>query len=240
MLTLAIDIGNSRVKSGVFHNNKLISKGAYVNLPEQALTEIYHTYPEISHTIISSVAGDYQNIRSVAKNNSIVVDLTPELKLPVSINYNGTAGYDRIAVSAAVSVLNPGGNSLVVDCGTCFTYSIVLTGNLFIGGAITPGLDLRFKALNEYTANLPLLKYDNDFHHVTGTSTNESILSGVLNGSAAELSGMIDHYKKEYPELNVYLTGGFSSHFEKALKNGIFADPDLVLKGLNHILLLNA
>lgn len=240
MLTLSIDIGNTRIKTGVFRNNDLISKGAYIDMPEKGLKDLFLVYPDIKRTIISSVAGEHPEIKKIASEFSQVTILSPSLKLPVTIRYEGTPGNDRIAVASAVSHINENGTSLVVDCGTCITYSLVITGNLFAGGAISPGLELRYKALNAFTANLPLLKFDNEFHHITGSSTSGSIQSGVLNGAVAEVSGMIEKYRHEYPELKVYITGGFSSFFEKALKNGIFADPDLVLKGLNYILQLNA
>lgn len=239
MLSLAVDIGNSRIKTGVFRNKELVSAAAYSSLLPQTLEDIYKSFEGITHTMISSVAGDFTDLVTAASAHSIVLKLSDKLTLPVNIRYDGTPGNDRVAAASAVSFINPQGNSLVIDCGTCITYTLVLTGNLFTGGAISPGIETRYKSLHTFTANLPLLKFDNDFHHITGSSTTGSIHSGVLNGALSEVKGMIQMYEKEYPGLKVYLTGGFSGFFEKGIKNGIFADPHLVLKGLNNILHLN-
>jgi type III pantothenate kinase len=220
-------------------NDKLMSKGAYPDLTDHQIKDIIDTFPDIKHVMISSVAGDRQDIIEQLKCECKVHVLDGQTKLPIKLNYSGRPGNDRIASSSAAVLLNPDGPSLIVDCGTCITYSLVLE-NSFAGGAISPGLQLRFKALNDYTANLPLLNYDNEDHPLLGTSTSGSIYSGVLNAATYEVDGMITAFRKDHPDLKVFLTGGMAPFFENGLKNGIFADADLVLKGLHYILRLNA
>lgn len=239
MLALAIDIGNSRVKTGIFKDGSLLSKSSSFANSVSEIQDILSRFPDIKAAVISSVAGEYKELSETVTAHCPLIHVSKDILLPVRIEYTGTAGHDRLAASSYVAVKNPDGISLVIDAGTCITYSLV-DKNVFKGGAISPGIDLRYRALNEYTASLPFLKYVNDPVLICGSSTDESIQSGVLNGAVSEVSGMISKYRSEYPQVQVFLTGGYSSFFEKALKNGIFADPDLVLKGLYHILEFNA
>ena len=125
-------------------------------------------------------------------------------------------------------------NVLVIDAGTCITYDLVNTNNQYLGGAISPGIEMRFNALNKYTGKLPLIQMRN-YDGITGKTTEESILSGVLNGSINEIKETIRLYEEQYPDIKIVITGGDAKFFAKALKSSIFADPFLVLKGLNEI-----
>jgi type III pantothenate kinase len=140
-------------------------------------------------------------------------------------------GADRLALAAAAVQFFPGKNNLVVGLGTAITYNFINQYAQFLGGGISPGMELRFKSLNDYTAKLPLVKKDWNFPLV-GYDTRTNILSGVILGMAKEIDGMVDAYQERYGNFNVVLTGGDSAYFAGHLKNRIFADPEFLYKGL--------
>jgi len=158
--------------------------------------------------------------------------------LPIKIDYKTekTLGTDRIAASIGGYIGNKKKDILIIQTGTCLTYDIVNSDAVYFGGAISPGIDMRFKALHTFTNKLPLVSYKNiDF--IIGKSTNEAILSGVINGIITEVDGMIDDFKRQLnKDLLVIITGGYADFFANKLKNSNFADPNLVMKGLNEII----
>ena len=142
-----------------------------------------------------------------------------------------TIGADRLALSAGAVSFFPGKHNLVIGLGTCITYNFISKYNQFLGGGISPGMEMRLKSLRDYTAKLPLVKADWNFPLV-GYDTKTNITSGVILGMAKEIDGIIDAYSERYNNFNVLLTGGDSPYFAQVLKNKIFADPHLIYKGL--------
>jgi type III pantothenate kinase len=142
-----------------------------------------------------------------------------------------TIGADRLALTAAAVHYYPTYNNLVIGMGSCITYNFINKYHEFVGGAISPGLEMRLKALNYYTAKLPLIKPDSNVPLI-GYDTNTNILSGVVLGMAKEMDGFIEAYREKYRNINVLLTGGDIVYLASHLKNKIFADPDLIFKGL--------
>jgi type III pantothenate kinase len=140
-----------------------------------------------------------------------------------------------LALAAAAVAFRPKKNVLVIDLGTCITYDFVDNKRCYHGGAISPGLEMRLKALNHYTATLPLITLSEPSQFI-GNSTKSSILSGVVNGTLMELNGIIEDYKKRYQDIEVVLTGGNVKLFENKLKSSIFAEADFLLKGMHFIL----
>ena len=148
-------------------------------------------------------------------------------------------GSDRIAASIGAYYLYSNTNVLVIDMGTCIKYNFTNSQNHYLGGSISPGLQMRFKALHQFTSKLPLLQPDTLKVELIGDNTQNSLLSGVINGIIAEMDGIINQYKEQYPDLVCVITGGDCEHFAKQLKNSIFVHPNLVLRGLNNILNFN-
>ena len=149
-----------------------------------------------------------------------------------------TLGVDRLAAVIGAHKLYPGKSSLVIDAGTCITYDYIDAGGNYFGGSISPGLNMRYKALNYYTGALPLINADEKFDKIYGDDTRSAILSGVQNGIKYEVFGFVESYRANEPELNILLSGGDSIFFDTLLKNSIFApyvknEPYLVLRGLN-------
>ena len=150
----------------------------------------------------------------------------------------GTLGKDRLAAAVAGATVYPRQHVLVINTGTAITYDIVTSGRDYLGGAISPGMQMRFRALHTFTKQVPLLTYT-EIDFLTGTDTNKSVLSGVINGIIAEMEGMIAFYRKEYPGIRIILSGGDLNYFVNRLKINIFALPNIVIYGLQQILAFN-
>ena len=166
--------------------------------------------------------------------------LSHESKVPFKNSYATpqTLGIDRIALATAAFYHAPHKNTLVIDAGTCITYDMVNDFDEYLGGAISPGLEMRYKAMHQQTSALPLLPVEAPLDLI-GNTTNSSMHSGVVNGICAELDGIIDQYATRFKDLTVILTGGDSHFLSKRLKNTIFADSKFLLKGLNYLLEYN-
>ncbi|WP_439132866.1 type III pantothenate kinase, partial [Polaribacter sp.] len=166
--------------------------------------------------------------------------VSAEMKLPFKNLYSTpkTLGVDRLALVFAAVLKYPNQNILIIDSGTCITYDFVNKQRKYFGGAISPGIEMRYKALHHYTAKLPLLEIKQPTNF-TGDSTIESIHSGVVNGVLQEIKGIIEQYKNKYLDLTVVLTGGDANFLSKQLKSSIFANQNFLLEGLNKILIFN-
>ncbi len=240
-MNLVVDIGNSRTKIALFELQRMKGPVHFCRSNEKELTKALRTIPENFPLIVSSVAGNFERqFLRKKKAGTPIVFLNHRTPLPFKIKYKTpeTLGLDRIANAAGGISLFPERNVLVVDAGTCLKFDFIDANKNYHGGAISPGLQMRFNSLNYFTENLPLLKPAEKFM-ITGQSTNESIQSGVQNGMILEIGGVIAHYRKKYKTLKVVLTGGDWIYFVNQLKNTIFAAPELTLIGLNEILNYN-
>lgn len=228
-MNLIVDIGNSRIKVARSESGK-ISEVSFV----ENLTDLDELIQKADATIISSVRklSDF--------NNKKVVVLSPTTSVPIQNNYSSpnTLGMDRLAGVVGCNYLYPNTNCLLIDCGTCITYDFIDSTGTYQGGSISPGLTMKFKALNNFTNSLPLVEGKSD-SELIGKTTEESILSGVLNGTIAEMDQIMEEYKAHHSGLKVILTGGDGQFFESKLKATIFAQPKIVLIGLNRILEYN-
>lgn len=238
-MNLVIDIGNTRVKAALYKEDLLLDLKIYDSMDElMADNTLLH---KAQHIIVGSVVDGmddyYRSLRSYAP----VLLFTSETKIPLINLYRSVSalGSDRISASVAAYFLQPDSNVLVIDAGTCIKYNFTNAKNEYLGGGISPGLKMRFKALHQYTSKLPLIGLTEEPIELIGSNTHHSILSGVVNGAVAEIDGIIDSYKIQFPKILVLLTGGDSEYLAKRLKNSIFAHQNLVLKGLNDILNYN-
>jgi type III pantothenate kinase len=233
-MKLIIDIGNTLVKYAIFSSDEIVIIYKKNDVEISFMQELIQKH-NVTDVIISSVRdkvdGDF-GIKTLYLNH-----LTP---LPITINYETpeTLGNDRIANVVAASVLYPNKNILIIDAGTCITIDFIDQNKEYQGGRISPGIEMRYKSLHKYTSNLPKLTISNTAQQI-GKDTNSSIVSGVEKGVVAEIETIIDDFKNENEDLFVIVTGGDTFFFENTLKNSIFADQNLVLKGLNEILKYN-
>ena len=232
-MNLAIDYGNSLIKAGLFTSYELQERREMVTW-EDLKELIAKLQPE--QTIIGSVAERPESILKRFPGENVLV-LTAHTPLPFTIKYATpeTLGADRLAAIAGAQLRFPQQNSLVIDIGTCITYDILTQENEYLGGAISPGLDMKLRALHEFTAQLPLVGMENDVELI-GDSTKNSILSGVVIGSEAEMREIIRMYCDKFPDLRIIVCGGGSKYFESRLSESVTYAPDLVLEGLNSIL----
>jgi len=233
-MNLIIDIGNTLVKYAVFNNDQLVEILKTSEIETGKVNTLIKEF-DIKNVIISSVRKEMNWNLDVE-----VIHLSHKTSLPINLNYKTpeTLGKDRIANIVAVSEEYPNKNAVVIDAGTCITYDFINKNKEYLGGRISPGLEMRYKSLNEFTELLPKLSISGESKFI-GYDTESSIYSGVEQGVLAEVNSLISGFRKENEDLIVVVTGGDTFFFENALKNSIFADQNLVLKGLNIILKYN-
>lgn len=236
-VSICLDFGNTNMKAAIFLGDRLIDK--IIFNPEEALEKLktlidFHN-PQKS--ILSSVVNHAKEIENLLQTHTKFHLLSTNTKIPFLNAYGSpeTLGHDRIALVAGLAKQFPKEDSLVISVGTCITYNFLAKNNAFRGGAISPGIELRLRALNEFTQKLPYVSREGHIS-ILGYDTETSIRSGVVNGIAAEMDGMIDRYEAQYGRINAVLTGGDGAFFESRLKSKIFADTHFLFKGLYAIL----
>lgn len=242
MRNLTFDFGNSLTKAGLFKGSELVEVFRFPgkNNLDAILELVQNLEPErIIFAEVIELSPDL--IEGLKANAKQLIRLSNQTNLPFQMGYQTpeTLGQDRLALAAGASQMFHDKPVLAIQTGSCITYNFIGSDNVFEGGAITPGLNMRLKSLNHFTEKLPLVELENDASLV-GSTTHESILSGVINGAAYEMDGFIEAYQESIDSLEVILSGGDTPFFENKLKNRIFADPNLVLRGLNQILIMNA
>lgn len=241
MINLIIDQGNTSAKVALYEQEKEVyAIEAKTDLLD-TLSSLFGEYP-VDKAIYSSVAGKDDKITLfIEQHVKKVLFLSRDTPLPIQVLYKTpeTLGYDRLAGVVGANFLQPDVPCLVIDAGTAITYDFIDAGGIYYGGNISPGLQMRFKALHVYTAKLPLIDKEGDLPYL-GDSTETAIRSGVVTGMIHEIDGYISELKEKYPNLFVFLTGGDTFFLAERLKNSIFADTKLLIKGLNRILNYNA
>jgi type III pantothenate kinase len=236
-MNLAIDVGNTKTKIGFFREDRLESTKTFESLSE--INQFLES-KEINSVIISSVKLQYEDILNKLTTIQNPILLSNKTPLPFKNLYKSeTIGLDRIAAVAGVQALYPEQNTLVIDLGTCITYEVLEKGNIYHGGAISPGLHLRFKSMHNFTARLPLIEPET-ITNVIADNTRDAMQSGVVFGIQAEIAAYIQEVESKFSPLKTIITGGDAKFFESKIKEPIFAIPELVLMGLNAILRYNA
>ncbi|MBQ8761067.1 MAG: type III pantothenate kinase [Bacteroidales bacterium] len=233
---LTIDIGNTRAKYAVFDDDIIIETGVFDPYSND-LKEIIIRHHKIKKGILSSVGGKVEECLEQLKEIEVVT-LSGLSPLPFDIPYANKKqiGSDRIAAVAGAMSIKPNENNLIIDIGTCITYDIITSDNIYHCGPISPGIRLRFKSMNDYTNKLPLCTATKDDLKIICESTEECLQSGVLMAISLEIEGFIKLYSNNYKNLNVFIIGGDNIFFENKLKNCIFADANFIFNGLRYIL----
>ena len=236
-MNLVIDIGNTQTKLAIFDGRgKRVLKKTVKKLSVVLLKKMFSQHA-INASIFSSVTANDKTIIAFLKKQQHFILFTHKTSAPLKNRYltPATLGRDRLANAVGASCLFPGKNCLVVDVGTCIKFDFVNAGSEYLGGAISPGIQMRYKSLHTFTAQLPLIK-PQPHVKLTGNTTASAIVSGVQNGALSEIEHIILQYKTQYKQLKIVVTGGDLGLFVNRIKSHIFAAPDLTLMGLNQIL----
>ncbi len=233
---LVVDAGNTALKCAVFQDAQIIY---FTRLDKNDFGALNRIYAEnfCSGVAISSVRDEEttNNIVEGLEDSNVFLLNYPYL-LPFGMQYNTPEllGKDRLCNAAAAYYMTSTDYALSIDIGTCVKFDLIGKEDGYMGGSISPGIQLRYNALNDYTDNLPRL-HEKSKNKLTGTTTEESIRSGVMIGIEAEINNMIEQYASKYGPLTIFVTGGDSAHFDLVAKNGIFAHENLTLIGLYHL-----
>jgi type III pantothenate kinase len=237
MMNVVVDVGNTTAKVGIFKKHELVEEH---RLLREGDLKAYLQKTQASAILISSVSKNEDSLLQAVAHIPTKIILTHELPLPITNTYATpeTLGVDRLAAVCGARQLFPNEACLVIDSGTCITYDIIDAEGKYLGGAIAPGLRMRLRAMHEFTSRLPLAEVKEQIPLI-GNSTLTCLQSGALNGMQAEIEGMVARYQEQYPQLKVVVCGGDTHFFENNLKGAIFAVRNLVLIGLNSILIHN-
>ncbi|UOK43506.1 MULTISPECIES: type III pantothenate kinase [Flavobacterium] len=236
-MLLAVDVGNTRIKVAVFEKHTVLTQDVFLREEAQKKIEnIFKKNPKITESVLSSVGKLDDEVVDLLKKHSVLNVISSETHFPFQNNYETpkTLGVDRMVLASGATLMYPNQNRLIIDAGTCITYDFVTADDVYLGGAISPGLRLRYEALHNYTAKLPLLELEQPVHYI-GNSTKEAIHSGVVNGILNEIDGFVSQYRQQYQVLTVILTGGDAEFLAKNIKNTIFANSNFLLESLSHI-----
>lgn len=244
MVNLVVDIGNTQAKVAVFDHYKMIRLEFFESLTPERLDTYFASGSPISNSILSSVSGvSVSELEEILRKRTNYMRFSVNLFTTIRNAYKSphTLGLDRLAGAIGAHGMYPKKNCLIIDAGSCITYDLISSIGVYQGGSISPGLDMRLKALHTFTGKLPLIELEEIFSLEQGVDTRTSILSGVVQGAVFEVVGFITHYMSQYDQLQVILCGGNARFFDTRLKNAIFTDiltlePNLVLIGLNDII----
>ena len=234
-MLLVIDVGNTRIKAAVFEQYTLLERVSFSNETlANNIDLILKKHQKISSLVVSSVGNFEKEVFSKINSNIKTYFITKDIRFPFNNLYKtpDSLGIDRMVLAAGAVLQFPNQNRLVIDAGTCVTYDFIDAENNYLGGAISPGIRLRYESLNNYTAKLPLLTKSIPQNFI-GNSTQNSIHSGIINGLTNEIDGFIEDYQEHYANIIIILTGGDSEFLANRLKNTIFANSNFLLESLN-------
>lgn len=235
-MQLALDAGNSGIKFGLFEKNKLLINGKLFQ-GDSLKANIDREYFEKITTVISCSVLDNLNINHLPEVKHIRINKDSNFPFPINYESPESLGIDRIVASAAVYTNQT--DILVIDAGSCITYDYTKYKVGYLGGVISPGIEMRFRSMDNFTDKLPFISKFITNPEVLGTTTKSCLMSGVINGITHEIKGFLEHFNSKSSSLKVFLTGGDSIFLGTELKSGIFVDQNLVLKGLNSLIHLN-
>ncbi len=242
MRTLCIDIGNSGVKAAFFRNDRIEGRKRWANIGSQEIESIKNDWKGIEHVILCSVRGEAASLKRLLEQHFPSVMLFgSDTAVPFENLYltTSTLGKDRLAAIAGACNNYPRKNVLVIDAGTAVTFDVIDEYGRYLGGNISPGVNMRFRALNEFTGKLPLAGPRLETGYFA-RNTEEAIAWGVMNGTLFEIESYISLIRQKFNNPVIILTGGDARYFDKKVKSTIFVDPDLIFTGLNAILKHNA
>lgn len=240
-MNLVIDIGNTRTKFSVLNRGEVLITVPVDEFKPEHIDVLKSEHPDLNKAILCATKDYSKELKTALQTRfQQFIELDENTLLPIDNQYEtkSTLGKDRIASAVGAFDLYPESNILIIDAGTAITYDFINDKNQYLGGNISPGIDMRFRALNQFTGKLPLVEQQ-DYNKLYGTSTENAILAGVQNGVVFEVDRAIDAFKEFYNNLKVIITGGNAEFFDNKLKNSFFVHFNLLALGLNRILEYN-
>lgn len=234
-MLLALDIGNTRIKAAVFEHNTLVEVVSFLEIDWQtAMLSFLNKYPKCTDLVVASVGNISKEQFSAFENRLKLHFISRSDRFPFHNLYGtpNTLGIDRMVLASGAVLKYPKQNRLVIDAGTCITYDFITDEDQYLGGGIAPGIRLRYEAMHQYTAKLPLLKKSVPQQFI-GNTTEEAMHVGVVQGVLHEIDGFIDQYHQQYSKIIIILTGGDANFLANQLKNTIFANSNFLLESLN-------
>jgi len=239
MRNLLIDNGNSFCKIALYSSNKIIKTKSIKSISLNEIKQIIKDFP-LQNSVISSVIEFPSSVSSYIKSKSYLLEFNHTTPIPIINKYKTkkTLGLDRLSAVIGANSIFSKENILVIDIGTCIKYDFINLNREYLGGSISPGLSMRYEALNTFTGKLPLIRHKN-INTLYGNTTEESIITGVNNGIVGEINQKCERYSKEFPGIKILVSGGDYKYFVKQINFPIFAVPNIVLIGLNEILNYN-
>ncbi len=240
-MNLVIDIGNSSIKVAIFSGSEILFRENLPEISPEYISTIVRNFPDVHNSILSSVRKkDPVLLEYLHKSFRFSIELSEKTPVPVKNLYGSpaTLGCDRLAAVVGANTIFPETSVLFIDIGSAVTIDFISHKGEFRGGNISPGMMMRYRALNEFTANLPL-EFPNDKQEFMGSDTPGAIVSGVQNGIILELEGYIRRFSEKEQGLMVIFTGGDATFFAEKICFRVVTDQNLILKGLNRILEFN-
>lgn len=247
MSNLILDIGNTRCKAAIVEQGNVLEACAMEQPEKDCLSDLCHRHS--AKRAIASVVGpmpDFDAILPTGLANGFhLLSCRSSFPMPIGYDTPETLGMDRLAAVVGARELCPNTPLMVVDAGTCITIDLLDDTDCYRGGAILPGIDMRFRAMHDYTASLPLVTLSDDERNgctpppFAGTSTRSSLTTGVCRAVLFEIQGFAEEYQRRYGALKLFLTGGNTDFFAKQLFFPNFANPNLIYIGLDKLLEIN-
>lgn len=241
-MNLIIDIGNTLAKLAVIDGGRIVAQQSAGRFHPAMADTMLTAWPGVDKAVVCSTRGDAEAVAAMVRPKvRYCLEFTPRTPVPIRNDYHTpeTLGRDRLAAAVGAAELFSGCNLLIVDFGTALTIDLVTADGTFRGGFISPGVRCRFRALHDYTAKLPLCMPAEEMLPL-GITTETAVTQGVMNSVAYEIEGYLARMEEEFEGLRTIFTGGDAKYFVKRIKNTIFADCNLVFRGLNRILEYNA
>lgn len=236
-MKLLIDIGNTSAKIAVSSEGSIIHFERLTEDWDKAFQRLTMLYGKMDSVRIATVAGkDEALLKALDALGTRVLWLTADVPCPVKPVFNIPKGLgaDRWAADIGALSIDAEHTLLMIDAGTCITYDMIGRDGNFLGGVISPGVQLRLDAMHEHTALLPQLEATTEAD-MMGHDTRTAMLSAAVNGARLEMEGYIRHLLKDYPDLHVFITGGNTFAFSPDITCTITYDPYLVFRGLEAI-----
>lgn len=235
-MKLLLDIGNTLCKWAIADEQNIVESGFTVIFNECFIESLQAKGKQFDTIVACSVRTLSEQLEEYLSSKFTYRRIQYWQQLPLKIKYATpeTLGMDRVVAAIGAYVLFPNKPLLVIDAGTAITIDYVSADAEFLGGNIAPGIQLRFKALHDYTDKLPLVNVKKDFPSI-GFDTESAIRAGVQQGVANEIEAYIIKMKKSNPDVQIVLTGGDAGLLAGIIQEKLTVESNLIFTGIQEV-----